>query len=135
MFVELAGQGLLFTFNGDFRLSASRNNMGLRAGIGFISDGDVSIVTIPLGVNFLFGKNGKYFETGLGATFIVGDYGFLDNDAHSIGTMFFGYRSQPVDGGFNFRAGIAPIFHTGSQYVRSFFFPYYPGVSFGYTFE
>src|ERR1041385_2201673 len=88
MFVELLGQGLLFTFNGDFRLSASRNNMGLRAGIGFINVGDVSVVTIPLSMNFLFGKNGKYFETGLGLTFITADADIFDRDARSVGTMF-----------------------------------------------
>src|SRR5712675_1760357 len=81
MFVELGGQGLLLTFNGDFRLSASRNNMGLKAGIGFVSVGDVSVVTIPLSMNFLFGKNGKYFETGLGLTFITANADIFDRDA------------------------------------------------------
>jgi hypothetical protein len=134
MFVELAGQGLAFTFNGDFRLSASRNNMGVRVGIGYISTGEgESILTVPLGFNFLFGKNEKYFEMGLGITFASGEDIFGSND-NTVGTMFFGYRSQPEDGGFNFRAGLAPIFNIGSG-EDSFFIPYWPGISFGYTFE
>jgi hypothetical protein len=42
--------------------------------------------------------------------------------------MTFGYRYQPVNGGFNFRAGINPIFNSSA------FIPYFAGISFGYTF-
>ncbi|HLG35617.1 MAG TPA: hypothetical protein VI757_12115 [Bacteroidia bacterium] len=134
-FVELAGQGLAFTVNGDFRFSGTMNNMGVRAGIGYINVGKESITTIPLGLNYIMGKNGKYFELGIGATFISGDIFNSSNQSglFTLGTMFFGYRSQPLDGGFNFRAGITALFRTASE--DSFFIPYYPGISFGYTFD
>ena len=134
-FVELGGQGLAFTVNGDFRFSGTMNNMGVRVGIGYIDIAKESITTIPLGLNYIMGKNGKYFELGIGATFISGDIfnSKNQNGLFTLGTMFFGYRSQPLDGGFNFRAGLTAIFRTAEE--DSFFIPYYPGVSLGYTFE
>lgn len=134
-FVELGGQGLAFTVNGDFRFSGTMNNMGVRVGIGYIDIAKESITTIPLGLNYIMGKNGKYFELGIGATFMSRDIfnSSNQNGLHTWGTMFFGYRAQPIDGGFNFRGGITVLFRKSEN--DSFFFPYYPGISFGYTFE
>jgi hypothetical protein len=46
----------------------------------------------------------------------------------SFGHLTFGYRLQPADGGFTFRAAVVPIFGQGG------FVPYYAGLSFGYKF-
>ena len=134
-FVELGGQSLVYAFNGDFRLSTSQNNLGIRVGIGYIDVNNESITTIPFGLNYLMGKKGKYFEIGIGSTFLSGEIFNSGNETglFTIGTMFFGYRSQPLDGGINFRAGMTIVFRASSG--DSFFIPYYPGLSFGYTFE
>src|SRR3546814_1152650 len=43
----------------------------------------------------------------------------------SFGHLHFGYRLQPVNGGFTFRAGMTPVFGDG------YFIPYYFSLSFG----
>lgn len=138
VFVELGGQGLLLTANYDTRFSKRRDGLGGRIGIGYIAaDSDNAATTIPIGLNYLLGKNNKFFEIGLGATFIAsqssGSFFFNDDDevennSTVIGTMSFSYRVQPVDSGFSFRAGITPIFDG------DFFMPYFGGLSLGYTF-
>ncbi|MVN89831.1 hypothetical protein GO816_01700 [Mucilaginibacter sp. HME9299] len=135
VYAELAGPGLLFSANYDTRFSKARNGWGARAGAGYLSADNNSILTLPVQINYLLGKQGKYFEVGLGATFVStkgsnnDDNFFVFDDASTtIGTMTFGYRYQPIDGGFNFRASLNPIFN------KSNFIPYYFGLSFGYTF-
>ncbi len=133
VFVEVGGQGLLFTANYDTRFSNRRDGLGGRAGIGYIaSDGD-NATTIPLSLNYLLGKGKHFFEVGLGATIIAtsgndNSFFFDGNNSNVIGTMSFSYRLQPVDSGFAFRVGLTPIFNG------DFFIPYYGGLSLGYTF-
>ena len=134
VFVEVGGQGLLFTANYDTRFGNRRNGLGGRVGIGYIAvDGDHA-TTIPLSLNYLLGNSGKhFFEVGLGATILAtggSDNSFLfeDNNSNVIGTMSFSYRLQPVNSGFSLRAGLTPIFNG------DFFLPYYGGLSLGYTF-
>ncbi|MDT3404850.1 hypothetical protein [Mucilaginibacter terrae] len=135
VYAELLGPGLLFSLNYDTRFGKARNGWGGRAGAGYVSADDNSILTLPVQVNYLLGKKGKYFEVGLGATFIStngsnkeDDFFVFDDVNTTIGTMTFGYRYQPVDGGFNFRASLNPVFNKNN------FIPYYFGLSFGYTF-
>jgi len=45
-----------------------------------------------------------------------------------MGTMSFGYRRIPVDGGFTWRANLTPIFNSNG------FWPLFAGVGFGYAF-
>ncbi|MBK9736120.1 MAG: hypothetical protein IPO92_14650 [Saprospiraceae bacterium] len=81
-FVELLGNGLLFSANFDTRI---HNNLGLRAGVGYVggSGTDGGILTVPVMGNVLLGKNGSYFEVGAGATYISGT-GSLFDDLNSI---------------------------------------------------
>lgn len=132
IFVELGGQGLTFTANYDSRFSNRKDGLGGRAGIGYLSvDGD-KITTVPLSLNYLLGKGNKFFEIGLGATYLStsgnSEILFNENSSNVIGTMSFFYRVQPEDGGFSFRAGLSPVFN------KDFFIPYYGGISFGYSF-
>ncbi|OIQ63806.1 hypothetical protein GALL_546520 [mine drainage metagenome] len=135
VYIELGGPGLLFSANYDTRFSQRRDGLGGRIGLGFIETGGASVVTVPLELNYLLGKKDKYFEIGLGATYASFNSGssFLSFDSTPVtsntvlGTMTFGYRYQPVDGGFNFRASFNPIFDSSN------FVPYF-GLSFGYTF-
>ena len=136
VYFELLGPGLTYSFNYDTRFQNTLNGLGGRAGLGYISVEGNSVVSVPVMVNYLLGKGGKYFEMGLGATYIgfnsaesASDNEVLFiNDSQVFGTMVFGYRRQPVDGGFLFRAGLSPVFGSGN------FIPYYGYIAFGYSF-
>uniref|UniRef100_UPI00404B7018 hypothetical protein n=1 Tax=Daejeonella sp. TaxID=2805397 RepID=UPI00404B7018 len=109
VFVELGGQGLLFTANYDSRFSKRMDGLGGRVGIGYISIGGDNATTVPLSLNYLLGTGRHFFEMGLGATLLAtsgNDNSFLfdENNSNVIGTMSFSYRLQPVDQGFSFRA-------------------------------
>lgn len=140
-YVELGGAGVA-SLNYDMRLMKKNDGLGLRVGLGGFSINDGSYKTtalfVPLELNYLFGKDDRhFFELGAGATIVSvknrnNDPYFQDsnNDKFNstFGHLYFGYRVQPKDGGFLFRAGLTPIFGKG------YFIPYWAGVSFGYAF-
>lgn len=127
VFFELGGPGLA-SVNFDSRFSKSESGLGGRVGLGgFSIDGD-GVVFVPVGLNYILGKDNKnYFEMGAGVTPVIGTGGAGDF-SETFGHLLFGYRMQPANGGFTFRAFINPVFGSG------FFMPYYGGVSFGYKF-
>lgn len=133
IYAELGGPGLA-SFNFDTRFMKREDGIGGRIGVGgFNIDGE-SLLAIPVGLTYLIGKDDKhYFEIGGGATYISYKSDFLYDDPgtfeKSFGHLYFGYRVQPKEGGFLFRAAIVPIFGKGG------FIPYYAGVSFGYKFS
>ena len=130
VYFELGGPGLA-SINFDSRFTKTEGGIGGRIGVGGFSIDQESIVFVPIGLNYLLGKDNKnYFEIGAGVTPILtnieDDNG--GNFSSTFGNVLFGYRMQPANGGFTFRAFINPIFGKG------FFVPYYGGVSFGYKF-
>jgi len=129
IYFELGGPGIA-SFNFDTRFGPKEDGFGGRIGVGGFSIEGASAVFIPVGVNYLLGKDQKnYFELGGGVTpVIISDDGSDGNFTSTFGWFSFGYRSQPVNGGFTFRAFITPVFGEFG------FFPYYGGVSFGYKF-
>ena len=130
IFFEVLGAGLTYSFNYDTRFQQTRDGLGIRVGASYIGDvNDGGILTVPVQINHLMGKNNKYFELGIGATYASAT-GILDEgDSDTVvGTMTFGYRLQPEDGGFLFRISMTPVL------VGDIFFPFYGGVSFGYAF-
>ena len=130
VYFELGGPGLA-SVNFDTRFGAKEGGLGGRIGVGGFSVGGSGVLFIPIAVNYLLGKDTKnYFEIGAGITPVLGT-GDLNDDGNFSGTfghLNFGYRLQPQNGGFTFRAFITPIFGSG------FFIPYFGGVSFGYKF-
>lgn len=132
IFIELAGQGLLFTANYDTRFGIKRDGIGARAGVGIVAVDGSNMLTVPVSLNYLLGKGNKFFEIGLGATYLGlngdDDSFFDENESNIIGTMAFMYRYQPEDRGFSFRGGLTPVFNS------DFFLPYFLGLSLGYTF-
>jgi hypothetical protein len=151
VFFELLGPGSVYSANYDTRFSKKQNGLGGRAGIAFFADGETSFFTVPIVINYLLGKNGKYFEVGAGITYYtfksdsynsffnnrgsstyqvddVTYYQGANRDNGVLGNLNFGYRYQPIDGGFSFRAGVSPVF-SSSQFI-----PYWPYLSFGYAF-
>lgn len=129
VYVELGGPGLA-AFNFDTRFSNKQDGIGGRIGFGGFSVDGEGAVFVPIGLNYLIGKDQKnYFELGAGVTPIFGVSKSSDETFSStFGHILFGYRLQPKDGGFTFRAFVSPVFGEG------FFVPYYGGVSFGYKF-
>jgi hypothetical protein len=130
IYFELGGPGLA-SFNFDTRFNKSSGGFGGRVGIGGFSIDGSGVVFIPVGVNYMIGKDNKnYFELGGGVTPVFGTGSLAaDNFSSTFGHLLFGYRMQPSNGGFTFRAFISPVFGDG------FFVPYYGGVSFGYSFH
>ncbi|TAH02313.1 MAG: hypothetical protein EAZ16_09975 [Sphingobacteriales bacterium] len=130
VYAELGGPGLA-SFNFDTRFTGKEDGIGGRIGFGgFAIDGS-GILFVPIGINYLMGKDQKnYFELGAGVTpvFATGDITSDGSFNTTFGHLLIGYRLQPKDGGFTFRAFINPIFGQGT------FVPYYGGVSFGYKF-
>lgn len=130
---ELGGPGLA-SFNFDTRFGPKEDGIGGRIGVGGFSirsDGDrVGVLFIPIGLNYLIGKDEKnYFEVGAGVTPVFSSNSFdADNFSTTFGHILFGYRMQPKEGGFSFRAFISPVFGEFG------FIPYFGGVSFGYKF-
>ena len=128
-YVELLGNGLIFSANYDFRFN-NTSSWGARAGLGYIGsvEGDGGVVTVPLMINNLLGKDGKYFEVGAGITILGGTGDFVDDlDSEVIGTMSFKYRRQPEDGGFMWHVGLTPVLAEGV------FIPYWVGIGIGYS--
>lgn len=130
VYAELGGPGLA-SLNFDTRFSKTNGGFGGRVGVGGFSIDGSGIVFVPVGLNYLISKdNRNFFEVGAGVTpvFGSGDLADGDNFSSTFGQVLLGYRMQPADGGFTFRAFISPVFGSG------YFIPYYGGVSFGYKF-
>ncbi|MFN3999951.1 hypothetical protein [Algoriphagus sp.] len=135
VYLEVLGNGLIYSLNYDTRFSNSVKGLGGRAGIGHMAINGDRLTTFPFLVNYLFGRDKHYFEVGAGATLLTAsafsNFGPVDSRESGsafIGTMSLGYRLEPLNGGFSFRAGITPIFD------RKSFFPFWPQISFGYAF-
>lgn len=128
IFFELGGPGLA-SINFDTRFAAKEGGLGGRVGVGGFSVAGAGVVFIPIELNYLLGKDSRnYFEMGVGVTPVLGNDGDGGDFSTTFGHLNFGYRLQPENGGFTFRAFITPVFGDG------FFIPYYGGVSFGYKF-
>ncbi len=130
-YAELGGPGILFSANIDRRFTKSHLGIGGRVGIGFVSgytyyntNGNFnseqrSVVTVPIQVNYVFGKVNSVhtFEVGAGATFTGKKVDILDfydeNRSAVFGTASFMYRRQPKDGGFSWRIGFTPLIAGG----------------------
>src|SRR5690348_8247074 len=71
VYFELGGPGLA-SINFDTRFSAREDGIGGRVGVGGFSIDGSSAVFIPVGLNYLLGKDGKnYFEIGGGVTPVI----------------------------------------------------------------
>jgi hypothetical protein len=146
VYAELLGPAILYSFNYDTRFSKKQDGLGMRIGISYAYESSYNdntntsdnstVFSIPFQLNYLLGKEDRFFEVGLGFTYFnyVGNGPvFLDDSKSNInkvlGTMTFGYRYQPKKGGFTFRYSLNPVFDTKS------FIPWWVGVSIGYSFN
>src|SRR5687768_4637045 len=85
-YAELGGPGILFSANVDRRFKASHLGWGWRAGVGFVTVyndtynpvtgsydyEDVSVISVPVQINYIFGKgvSPHTFEVGAGLTYL-----------------------------------------------------------------
>lgn len=129
IYFEAGGPGILYSVNYDGRFSKKENGLGGRIGIGIVSVDQSTFSSIPVGVNYLFGTEGKYFEAGLGMSFLSYKDNAVDllDGSTTSGYLQLGYRSQPKKSGFTWRANFSPFFGFG------YFVPF-GGVSIGYRF-
>lgn len=136
-YVEKDGEGLAYTFNGDFMLNNPVcGTWSLRIGIGSLgyslkdaSDQqiDLQLITIPMGANYLIGKNNNFFEAGIGMTPILSDFeGMVENDFFEVSgfnmAFFgnFGYRYQSLGLGGIARLNWTPVFNKGGLALGRF---------------
>jgi hypothetical protein len=136
LYLEGLGSALFYSINydrafGDFSarvgfsyvsVSANASNASGTAG----ASASASFMAIPITINYLgIGSVRNMLEVGAGATILhmgAGASGFDTSSKSSataattivLPTALVGYRFQPADGGFFFRAGIAPIFGGSS---------------------
>ncbi len=140
VFIELGGNGLLFSTNYEMRFKKGvQDGLGFRAGVGGISVTDdirnrVSVLTFPLAINNIIGKRRSAFETGVGITPVIASAQGTSfaNDFKTTGIIGFiniGYRFQPIKNGFLFKINWTPVISGGGFEPRWF------GISLGYGFK
>ena len=132
VYLQFLGSAPILSINYDRRFSKKLNGAGFAAGVGFWGASGVSVFSIPVSVNYLFGRTSSFIEAAAGATYISATALDLFDDSRSSGsTVFFhinlGYRYQPTHGGFFFRGGISPLFLDGA-YITSYY------IGFGHNF-
>jgi hypothetical protein len=128
---ELGGPGIL-SINYDFRFKKAETGLGMRVGVGGVGFLTAGIFTMPVGLNYLAGKDGHYFEAGAGASLISladGETVFEATSTTVFGYLNLGYRYQPVKKGFTGRIFVSPLIVPEAG-----FFPFYGGVSAGFKF-
>ena len=130
-YFEIGGPGLA-SINYDTRFTKSNKGFGGRIGIGGLGADGITVITIPVGINYLASGDDKhFFELGINQTFLSANSNIFssnNNTTTSFTTLNFGYRSQPIKEGFMFKAAVNPIIANGN------FFPFYFGLGFGYKF-
>ena len=138
LFAELGGPGGIPSFNYDTRFAKSRKGLGIRVGVGLLNDQDGEGFAMPVALNYLVGERSDFFEIGAGAGYYSFDEhsqsSFYDfpQDKSLIPFVWFGYRYQPANKQFLFRAGFNKFLVSGTGQIMNF--PV-PSLSFGYTFK
>ena len=121
----IGGSAPLLSVNYDRRFGNRVNGAGFAAGLGFFGESGISIFSVPVSLNYLFGRNSHFLEIAGGATFVsaTATEFFYNEDVRESGFIFHlnaGYRYQPTRGGFFFRGGVSPLF-SGGEYATSFY--------------
>jgi len=113
----------------DRRFARRVNGFGAFAGIGASSVKDITkdktVLTIPVGVNYLFGKHTDFIELGGGVTFVTNYLDIFnsvtDDKAGYYCHVSLGYRHQPVLGGVFYRVGVSPLYSPQESGMSYYF--------------
>jgi hypothetical protein len=126
VYLELLGNGGLYSINYE---RALLDNVTARVGFSYFSVGataadgsgqqssaKISLMTAPIMANYLVGGKSHNLELGAGALVVYASGeasgGGASSSAEGVGiagTATVGYRYQPQDGGFLFKAGFTPL--------------------------
>jgi hypothetical protein len=142
VFAELGGNAGLYSLNYDYkfadkwsvriggtwqRMTITENVTGNQSAVE-----RGSVIAFPLLLNHLAGRGNHRVEIGFGALGLYANSeidGYFDVKGFAVQmTATLGYRYQPAQGGFNFRAGLTPFI----PFSRST--SLWVGISFGYGF-
>jgi hypothetical protein len=134
IYFELLGNGGIYSVNYERRFG---EQLWGRSGASYFPAAYDGLATLPVGLSYLFGKQAKFFELGLGTTLFYAasdDYlfNFDDDDSKvfSAGiTATIGYRFQPPEKDLFFKAALIPAYVPVSSA-----FGVSAGLSFGYSF-
>jgi hypothetical protein len=128
VYLELFGPGVLYSINYDTRFGKKEKGLGMRAGFGATFAGGDGAIVVPVGLNYIAGRQGNYFEAGAGATLITGET--LEGEG-VYGYLTMGYRRQPYrKKGLTWRASFTPLFF----FEDGFTLIPWAGFSMGYRF-
>jgi hypothetical protein len=122
--IEGLGNGYYYSINYE-RIFLKKTTA--RIGLMAVSRG----FAIPLLAGKYFGNSSSHFELSGGVTYSY--YNPMDSEdinefeSNLAGTLFIGYRYQPVPGSFIFKIGYTPFFEKNRIY-------HWGGLSFGYRF-
>lgn len=163
VYIDLFNGSNVFGVNFDSRFPNS-SIFGWRIGVGYSQSLFPGYglnnyrpgISIPFGVNALFGGNKNKFEVGIGVTPGIYSYQYLmdfcgkdENGNYYCGnkacgpqswragcaiSIDLGYRLQRPKG-FFFRAGLSPFLNINSKVISLHLFGFLPYLSFGYTFK
>ena len=128
VYVELGGSGLVTSVNFDSRFKGS-DGFGFRVGVGAIPLSSVTIVTIPVGLNYITGKGSSHFEAEVTGTFLTATKNAKFLSKALGGVVVFphvGYRYTKPTKSFFGRIYLGPLFFGGYTLP-------YAGISLGYT--
>jgi hypothetical protein len=147
VYVELLGSASTFSLNYERMLL---DNVGVRVGGNILSSTQQPtrlLATIPVFASYFIGAASHRAEFGLGAITNIANSQAWDIrsftevefsgdnriQVYALPTAIIGYRYQPLDGGFNFRATFTPMFGY-SQSTQGFVFFPWGGISLGWGF-
>lgn len=126
----------MLSFNYDTRLTKSHAGLGIRAGAGLLFDFYSFGYAVPVALNYLVGEGDHHLEAAAGVSLFHfkerNQDSWFDFAEDNFVTPFawIGYRYQPVQKKFVFRAGFTQFTRSGMPVVLRF--PV-PGFSFGYS--
>ncbi len=142
--IEALGPGSLFSFNFDTRILKTEKGPGFRIGLGGSPLGTLgkscntgAQISLPVGLNYLFGCKNNYVEIGGGIVpLLIGGTklycinmkkSFFSDETETYKYLLAGYRYQPQKKkGATYRAFISPLFQNG------FNVKWWGGVSIGF---
>ena len=121
VYFQVLGSGPILSVMYDRRLGKKVNGLGFAVGLGYWGEDGDNIFSIPVQLNYLFGRQTHFIELAGGTTYVTAAESFFDTESSGfIYHINLGYRHQPTKGGFFFRGGYSPLFYDGEN-VTSFY--------------